>query len=103
MAKGTSRCCRQVGQRQPGFLGAEWGLAGLQQGMGGSLWAERGRTWVFEILVEGAHPLLVLEMGRKASARVLMCGGDTPETLTAWGFVARPARMEAGIFGLRLT
>lgn len=48
-------------------------LAGLQQGMGASLWlwwAERGRTWVFEGLVEGTGPLLELEMGRKTLAGV---------------------------------
>lgn len=48
------------------------GWQGCSKAWGGRLWGERGRTWVFEDLVEGAYPLLVLEMGRKALARVLM-------------------------------
>lgn len=60
------------------MLGAGGGRQGCSKAWGGSSWlrwAERGRTWVFEGLVEGAGPLPELELWRKALAGVPVCGG----------------------------
>lgn len=85
------------------LAGHRWGLAGLQQGMGGSpwpRWAEGGRTWVFEGLVEGGWSSARAGDREKGLGRgPSVCG----RTLPAWGFVARPAWLEAGVFVLRLT
>lgn len=58
---------------EPGLLGAG-GLAGLQQRQPMAMGVERGRNWVSEGLVEGVQPLLEQELGRKALARVPVCG-----------------------------